>query len=82
MSTHDKTLAKMRNNPRDWRIDDLKTVAQRVGIDWRNEGGSHYVFSFLGVDEDVCVPAHRPIKPIYVRRFVALIDKIKELQHG
>lgn len=82
MSTHDKTLAKMRNNPRDWRIDDIKTVAQRVGIDWRNEGGSHYVFSFLGVDEDVCVPAHRPIKPIYVRRFVALIDKIKELQHG
>lgn len=82
MGTHDKTLAKMRNNPRDWRIDDIKTVAQRVGIDWRNEGGSHYIFSFLGVDEDVCVPAHRPIKPIYVRRFVALIDKIKELQHG
>ena len=23
-----KTLEKMRNNPRDWRIDDLKTVAR------------------------------------------------------
>ncbi len=89
MSALDKTLAKMRNNPRDWRIDDLKAVANRFGIDWRNEGGSHHVFSFPGVDEDVCVPAHRPLKPVspkgtssgaYVRQFVALVDKAKELQ--
>jgi len=25
MSVHEKNLARMRNNPRDWRIDDLKT---------------------------------------------------------
>ncbi len=52
----------------------------RFGIDWRNEGGSHHVFSFPGVEEDVCVPAHRPIKPVYVRNFVALVDKAKALQ--
>jgi len=80
MSTHEKLLARMRNNPRDWRIDDLKSVANRLRIDWRNEGGSHHVFSFPGVDDDVCVPAHRPIKPVYVRLFVALVDKAKELQ--
>ncbi|CAH1202619.1 hypothetical protein NTGBS_490039 [Candidatus Nitrotoga sp. BS] len=28
----------------------------------------------------MCVPAHRPIKPVYVRLFVALVDKAKELQ--
>lgn len=78
MSTHEKTLAKMRNNPRDWRIDDLKAVAGKFGIAWRNDGGSHYVFSFPGLDEDVCVPAHRPIKPIYVRQFVALVERAKE----
>ena len=44
-----------------------------------NEGGSHHVFSFPGVEEDVCIPAHRPIKPVYVRQFVALVDKVKEL---
>lgn len=71
-STHEKLLARMRNNPRDWRIDDLKTVAGHFGLDWRNEGGSHHVFSFPGVEEDVCVPAHRPIKPVYVRQFLAL----------
>jgi len=70
----------MRNNPRDWRIDDLKAVADWLEIDWRNEGDSHHVFSFPGVEEDVCVPAHRPIKPVYVRQFVALCDKAKALQ--
>jgi hypothetical protein len=80
MSTQEKALARMRNNPQDWRIEDLKSVANRFGIDWRNERGSHHVFSFPGVEEDVCVPAHRPIKPIYVRLFVALVDKAKELQ--
>ena len=80
MVAHDKILARMRNNPRDWRIDELKAVANRFGIDWRNEGGSHHVFSFPGVEDDVCVPAHRPIKPVYVRQFVARLDQAKELQ--
>ena len=80
VSTRDKILIRMRNNPRDWRIDDLKSVAERLGIDWRTEGGSHFVFSFPGVEDDVCVPAHRPIKPVYVRHFVALVDKAKELK--
>ena len=78
MSTYEKLLARMCNNPRDWRIDDLKAVARRLGIDCRNEGGSHHVFSFPGVEEDVCVPSHRPVKPIYVRQFLALCDKTKE----
>jgi hypothetical protein len=80
MSTHEKLFARMRNNPRDWRIDDLKTVANRLGIVCRTEGGSHHVFSCLGVEEDVCVPSHRPIKPIYVRQFLVLCDKAKEQQ--
>lgn len=80
MSTHEKLLARMRNNPLDWRIDDLKSIANRLGIDWRNDGGSHHVFSYPGVDDDVCIPAHRPIKPVYVRLFLTLVDKAKELQ--
>lgn len=80
MSTYEKLLARMRNNPLDWRIDDLKSIANRLGIDWRNEGGSHHVFSYPGVDDDVCIPAHRPIKPVYVRLFLVLVDKAKELQ--
>ena len=69
----------MRNNPRDWRIDALLSVAGQLGIECRNHGGSHHVFSFPGVEIDVCVPAHRPIKPVYIRQFLTLIDSVKEL---
>ena len=78
MTTADKTLARMRNNPRDWRIDDLLTVAERHGIEVRNSGGSHHVFSAADVADSICVPAHQPVKPVYVKRFIAMIDSIKE----
>lgn len=78
MTTADKTLARMRNNPRDWRIDDLLTLAERYGIEVRNSGGSHHVFSARGIPDSLCVPAHRPVKPVYVKRFIVLIDTIKE----
>ena len=78
MTTADKTLARMRNNPRVWRIDDLLTVAERHGIEVRNNGGSHHVFSASDIAESICVPAHRPVKPVYVKRFIAMIDLIKE----
>jgi hypothetical protein len=78
MTTADKILDRMRNNPRDWRIDDLLTAAERHGIEVRNSGGSHYVFSAAGVDESLCIPAHRPVKPVYVKRFITMIDSIKE----
>jgi hypothetical protein len=29
---------------------------------------------------DVTVPAHRPIKPVYIRQFLLLVDAVKELK--
>lgn len=78
MTTADKTLARMRNNPRDWHIDDLLAVAERHGIEVRNNGGSHHAFSASDIADSICVPAHRPVKPVYVKRFIAMIDLIKE----
>lgn len=68
----------MRNNPQDWRIEDLLSVAGRYNIEVRNNGGSHHVFSATGITESLCIPAHRPVKPIYVKRFILMIDSIKE----
>jgi hypothetical protein len=65
----------MRNNPRDWSIDDLKTIAKRHRLDWRQPGTSHVTFSATG-RTPLTVPSHKPIKPIYVMRFVALIDSL------
>lgn len=78
MNTGTKPLDAMRRNPRDWSIEQLLTVARHCGLECRNHGGSHHVFSHELLSDTVSVPAHRPIKPVYVRQFVALIDQIKE----
>ena len=71
----EKTLARMRANPRDWRIEDLKMVARRHGVSWRQPGTSHVTFRAPDGGK-VTVPARKPIKPVYVRQFVALIDSL------
>jgi hypothetical protein len=71
-----KLLSRMRNNPRDWRIEDLKTLAGKYSIRHRQQGTSHVVF----IHESsglVSVPSARPIKPVYIRQFLALIDKLE-----
>jgi len=72
----DKTLQNMRKNPKGWRIEELQAVAEGNFVEWRRpgRGGSHVIFSAPGVREIVSVPAKRPIKPVYIKQFVALID--------
>ena len=77
MSKSSKTIKKMRSNPRDWCIDQLEIIAQRYGVKIRKTGGSHVVFEHPSIVDMVCVPAHRPIKPIYIKRFLQLIDKLE-----
>lgn len=76
MSKDGKLLAKMRLNPRDWRIEDLERVAKRHGIEVRKTGGSHFVFLHSAADLAVTIPCKRPIKPVYVIQFLALLDEI------
>jgi hypothetical protein len=81
MASVDKTLARMRVNPRDWRIEDLKTVARRHGLSWKQPGTSHVTFRAPSGGK-VTVPARKPIKPIYVRQFVALIESLGTQRHA
>ena len=73
MSNAAKLLAAMRRNPLDWRIEQLQTVARQHGLDWRQEGTSHCVF-IRADGRTLPVPARRPIKPIYVKKFLELLD--------
>jgi predicted RNA binding protein YcfA (HicA-like mRNA interferase family) len=75
----DKSLAQMRNNPRGWHIEDLEAVAKRLGFSIRKGSGSHVTFSAKGCPIVVTVPAHKPLKPAYVRMFVKLADEAKEV---
>lgn len=76
MSKAEKLLAKMRSNPRDWRMEELESVANRFGVDVRKTGGSHFVFMHPNSDLAITVPFKRPIKAVYVTQFLALLDDI------
>jgi hypothetical protein len=77
----DKILDRMRNNPRDWSIEDLKVIAARHNIDYRQPASSHVTFSRPGIPA-MTIPARKPIKPIYVIRFVAMIDNLRSLDEN
>jgi predicted RNA binding protein YcfA (HicA-like mRNA interferase family) len=70
----EKTLAKMKANPRDWRIESFKSVADAHGVVYRQPGGSHVIFRHPN-GAMLSVPARRPIKPVYVKKFVRLIEE-------
>jgi hypothetical protein len=74
MAKFDKLLKRLRNNPHGWQIETLKNIAKRFDIEWGQPGTSHVTFRHPNGTK-LTVPAHRPIKPIYIRKFVRLIDE-------
>ena len=83
MSTLDKKLKVMKSNPQnDWKIDDLKSIATHFGIIYRQPGTSHV--TFCGKCKLILtVPSHKPIKAIYIKKFVELIETLqKENENG
>jgi hypothetical protein len=70
-----KILVRMRNNPTGWRIEDLKTGAARYKIEYRQPGTSHVTFRHPS-GAKLTVPARKPIKPVYVRKFIELTDEV------
>lgn len=75
MTAAAKILGRMRNNPTGWRIEDLKTVADRFNIEYRQPGTSHITFRHIS-GAKLTVPARRPIKRVYVKKFLGLIDEV------
>jgi len=74
-----KALQRMRIRKVGWRIEELLSIAEENSVSWRRpgSGGSHVIFSAPGVRDIVSVPAKRPIKPVYIKQFLALIDAVK-----
>ena len=70
----------MRNNPRDdWRITDVETLANRYGLSInRPKGGGSHVTLRHDSGFKLTVPARRPIKPVYIRRLVQMIDQLEK----
>ena len=68
------SLCRTRRNPRDWRIEDLKVVADKLGTNHHHHGTSQVVFRHPKAGR-LSVPAHRPIKPVYVGLIVDLVHR-------
>ncbi|RZM34799.1 MAG: type II toxin-antitoxin system HicA family toxin [Sphingomonas sp.] len=78
MSRAEKLLDRMRENPRDWRIADVVAVCDAAGVACTPpRTGSHYKVKHPDQIEILTIPAHRPIKPIYIRTLVQFIDRVK-----
>jgi hypothetical protein len=68
----------MASNPRaDWRIEHIRTVCKAYGLTFlAPKRGDHYKVAHPASSEIVTVPAHRPIKPVYIKQFVALVRRV------
>lgn len=78
MGRGDKLLARMRANPRDWRIEDVRTLCNAFELDFdKPTGGSHYSVRDPGTAQKVTIPFARPIKPVYIRQLVRLVGAVK-----
>ena len=78
MASAEKLLAQMRANPRDWQIDDIATLCRGFGVDCTPpRNGSHYKIKHVDMAAILTIPAHRPIKPVYIRDLVKFIDTVR-----
>ena len=77
MAKTSDVLAAMRRNPAgDWTIEDIRRVCERLGIECLTPSrGSHWKVATPGKPDILVIPARRPIKSIYIRKFVAMCDE-------
>jgi hypothetical protein len=78
MTKADKLLTRMRQNPAgDWTIKDIERLCSGMG--WQclppSGGGSHWKISAADQETILTIPARRPIKPIYVRKLLAMMER-------
>lgn len=66
-------LDRMHDNPRgNWIIADIEKLCQEIGLECQPpRSGSHYKVISPNLADILTVPAHRPIKPVYIRMLVS-----------
>jgi hypothetical protein len=48
---------------------------------WR-EGSNHSITTHPLLQESFPIPRHKPIKPVYVKKIIKMIEKVIELEEG
>jgi len=74
----EKLLERMRANPRDWRIEDVRALCDAFGLDFdKPAGGSHYGIREAAGAQKMTIPFARPIKLVYIKQLVRFVDAAK-----
>ncbi len=82
MTRRDKLYERIVNNPKDVNFDDLDILLKKNGFTRRQPSGgsSHYIYYHpeLPPGDKLSIPKAKPIKAIYVKEAIMLINKIQE----
>ena len=78
MSKAVKLLQKMKANTKaDWSQSNIKTLVKAFNLNLRQRDTSHAVITNSS-GQHITVPMHKPIKPLYIKRLVELIEADNE----
>lgn len=76
-------LEQMKRNPQgDWTIKEVERVCAEHGLTCAapTGGGSHYKVSHPGIPHILTIPFKRPIKTVYIRLLVKLLEAVRRFQ--
>lgn len=78
MSKRKKRLEKLRRNQKNVSFKDLQLILEDCGFELVRSSGSHHSFSVTidGESRLFVVPYKHPVKPVYIREALKLIDLI------
>lgn len=72
VSSKDKLLKNMQNNPKNVSFEDLKKLLKAYGFELRSISGSHHTFK--KDSQRITIPYNKPIKEIYVKMVLKFIQ--------
>ncbi|TEB08757.1 hypothetical protein Pmgp_03653 [Pelotomaculum propionicicum] len=82
MTRRDKLYERIVNNPKDVNFEELDKLLKKNGVTRRQPSGgsSHYIYYHpeLPPGDKLSIPKAKPIKAIYVKEAINLINKIQE----
>lgn len=78
MSQIQKLLQAIKRNPKDVPWEDIDRLLRYYGFECRHQGGSHYTYYHSELEEILTIPRRRPVKAVYVKQALRLIEKLKE----
>ncbi len=77
MSKIDKLIDKLRNNPKNTNIDMIRKILDYYGLIYLWGKGDHLNVKHPTINYILTIPAHKPIKPIYIKRLLKMIDELE-----